>query len=626
LNKPILATLALVTVLSPGRALAQPIAYVTNQASNVVHMLRTTDWANLGTIPVGNAPTGIAIPTSGGFALVANKGGNSVSRVDLATSTVVATIPVPGNPTAVAVTPDGAKAYVVQSTNCPALPAPTTPPGPTPSPDPAPTPSPAPRCTLAVIDTATNAIVATVTVGHDPFAVAMSSSGGFAYVTNRSDDTVTVIDTSTDTTIDELSVGDTPEGIATGQGLVYVANDASNAVSVYREIDFQPLTTVPVGASPLAVAVSPDGRTAVVGNDQDGSVSLIETGAEVVFGTSPVGTNPTGLAITPDSRVAVVANSTSGTVSIVQLAGNPPGPTQTVTLLGSPAAVAITPAPFFALEMRAVPGVVAAGATVVYEIDYLNLGSGPGVATTLVDEFQPELTFVSASGGGALLGGDVVWDLGTVAVGASASVEATFNVASAPPLLDGDEITSTATIADAIGNATSTSLTIGTRVPGGLGLVQGNYVRKDFSGPTGRDTWRIKAQIPALAGGFDNDQPITVTWSTPSELVSSFTIPLGAWTGKSGRNRWRFSGDDLAGPGTKVRGQLALRGSGTAARWHFNLTVSHATLPVIADTSAITVSAAFDVDVYSSTREFRIRKTSRPGLQRLSYRSVIVGD
>lgn len=59
---------------------------------------------------MGASPTGIAIPTAGGFALVASKGNNTVSRIDLATSTVTATIPVPGNPTAVAVRPDGSKA------------------------------------------------------------------------------------------------------------------------------------------------------------------------------------------------------------------------------------------------------------------------------------------------------------------------------------------------------------------------------------------------------------------------------------------------------------------------------------------------------------------------------------
>src|SRR5262249_48882992 len=163
--------------------------------------------------------------------------------------------------------------------------------------------------------------------------------------------------------------------------LIYVSNDVSNAVSVFREIDLQPIATIPVGASPLSVAVAPDGHTAVVGNDLGSSISLIATGTETVVATKSVGTNPARVAITPDSTKAVVANNTDGTVSIVPLDTNTvdPLPTQTITLLGAPSSVAITPTPFFVLEKTSSPEVVAAGSTVVYKISYQNIGSGPGV-------------------------------------------------------------------------------------------------------------------------------------------------------------------------------------------------------------------------------------------------------
>jgi hypothetical protein len=73
-----------------------------------------------------------------------------------------------------------------------------------------------------------------------------------------------------------------------------------------------------------------------------------------------------------------------------------------------------------------------------------------------------------------------------------------------------------------------------------------------------------------------------------------------------------------------VRGQLTLRGTGPDAQWHLNIDVSHTALPIITDTDHITISAAFNTDVYSSTRSFRVRKTTKPGAQRLSYRSVII--
>ena len=636
MNKLVVAVLGWAALLIPSWVAAQPIAYVTNQSTNVVHMLRTTDWLNIGNIPVGNSPAGIAIPTVGGFALVANKGGNSVSRIDLATSTVTATIPVPGNPTSIAITPDGTKAYVVQSTNCPAPPVPTPPPGPTPLPTPVPTagptpsPTPVPPCTVAVIDTASNTVVTSITVGHEPFAIAMAPNGGFAYVTNRADDSISVIDTSVDTVIDEAPVGDTPEGVVAGFGVVYVANDASNTVTVYREIDFALLATIPVGASPLSVAVSPDGASAIVGNDAGASISIIETGTDLVVDTKAVGTNPTGVAFTPNSGAAVVANSTSGTVSIVPLTSDPELPSSTITVQvgGSPAAVAITPTPVFIVE-KVGPAVVEAGSPVTYTITYQNVGSGPGVDVTLTDSFPAELTFVSATSGGTLSGSDVVWNLGTVPAATSATVEASFDLAGAPPLIDGQEITNVATIADLLGNTDSSEFVMATRVPGGLGVVQANYNKKNATQP--RDAWRFKAQIPLLlptscptCPAFANDVPVTITWSTSTQVLASFTIPAGAW---EGRTRYRFSGVGLLGPGSKVRAQFSLRGNGL---WRLNVNGSNLTLPLVdvplPDGPEITITAIIGSDVYPSTREFRVRRTSKPNTQRLSYRSSSVAE
>lgn len=614
-------TVCAAVLLVAGTATAQPVAYVTNHATNVVHMIRTSDWTPIGQISVGNGPTGIAIPQVGGFALVANKASNSVSRIDIAASSVSATIPVPGNPTSIAVTPDGSKAYVVQSTNCP---APEPEPTPTPEPEPSPTP-PSPPCTVAVIDTASNTVVGTVTVGREPFAIAMSSSGGFAYVTNRADDSVSVIDTSTDTVVTEFQVGDTPEGVAAGAGVLYVTNDAANSVSVFRELDLQPITTIEVGAGPIAVAVSPDGRRAVVGNDPDGTVSIIDTSTQTVLQSLTVGQNPAGIAITPNSGVAVVANSTSGTVSVVPLRSGPgiPGSTLTIPVLGSPAGVAVSPAPYFAIEKQATPEVLIAGGTVTYAITYMNLGSGPGLSSTLIDVFPSTLSLISATGGGFLAGPGVVWwTLGTVPPGAIGTLEATFQVASPPLLADGDVITNTATIFDSAGNTASAELTAGTRVPGGLGLIQGNYNRVNAVKP--RDTWRFKSQIPELPGGFDNDKPVTITWSTSTQVITTFTIPAGAWRGRSGRNRFNYTVKDLIGPGSRVRAQFVLRANGI---WRLNVVAANQSLPIITDSPPeITITAQVGDTVLSSTRVFRERKTSRPGTQRLSYRSVIAGE
>ena len=67
---------------------------------------------------------------------------------------------------------------------------------------------------MSVIDTATNTVTATITVGAGPVGVAVSPDGTRAYVTNLGDDTVSVIDTATNTVTATIPVGDDPVGVA----------------------------------------------------------------------------------------------------------------------------------------------------------------------------------------------------------------------------------------------------------------------------------------------------------------------------------------------------------------------------------------------------------------------------
>jgi len=67
---------------------------------------------------------------------------------------------------------------------------------------------------VSVIDTATNTVVATVTVGSNPSGVALNSRGTRVYVTNRDSDSVSVIDTVTNAVLTTLQVGGVPLAIA----------------------------------------------------------------------------------------------------------------------------------------------------------------------------------------------------------------------------------------------------------------------------------------------------------------------------------------------------------------------------------------------------------------------------
>jgi YVTN family beta-propeller protein len=155
---------------------------------------------------------------------------------------------------------------------------------------------------VAVIDTATSLVLATVPVGIGPEGIAISPDGARIYVTNTfSADNVMVIDTSSNAVVSSLRTGAGPRGIAldgTGRR-AYVANGTDNTVAVIDTRRNRVTATVPVGTFPLAVAVSPDGTRVYVVNNASHTVSVLDTRQNRLLATIPVGTHPTAVAVRP---------------------------------------------------------------------------------------------------------------------------------------------------------------------------------------------------------------------------------------------------------------------------------------------------------------------------------------
>ncbi|WP_319436179.1 YncE family protein [Mycobacterium sp. RTGN5] len=197
--------------VSPNGSSAVYTVYVANAASNTVSVITTATDANYGltgtvtaTIPVGSAPTGVAVSPNGNTVYVAN-GGGTVSVINTATNTVTTSIPVVDGANGVAVSPNGNTVYVANGGNA-----------------------------VSVINTATNTVTANIPVGVKPEWIAVSPDGTHVYVANSGSNTVSVIDTATNTVTANIPVGVKPEGIAVSPDgtHVYVANSGSDTVSV----------------------------------------------------------------------------------------------------------------------------------------------------------------------------------------------------------------------------------------------------------------------------------------------------------------------------------------------------------------------------------------------------------
>jgi YVTN family beta-propeller protein len=186
--------------------------------------------------------------------------------------------------------------------------------------------------TVSVIDTTTDAVIATIPVGLGPFGVAVSSDGK-VYITTPPSNTVSVIDTATNTLTATIPVGlpqncgltcpHTAVAVSPDGGKVYVTNGfLANTVSVIDTATNTVTATIP-SPSPLGVAVTPDGSKVYVANGLfNGTVSVIDTTTNTVSSTITAGVGPFGLAVSPDGSKVYVTNELNCTVSVIDTATN----------------------------------------------------------------------------------------------------------------------------------------------------------------------------------------------------------------------------------------------------------------------------------------------------------------
>jgi YVTN family beta-propeller protein len=204
---------------------------------------------------------------------------------------------------------------------------------------------------VSVIDTTTNTVVATVPVGSTARGIAVSPTGHRLYVANVPATTtswrISTVDTATNTVVATVAVGDNSGGVvATPEGTrVYVASGSiSGFVSIIDTGTNTVVATVPVGSRPDGVAVNSSGTRIYVANGGSDDVSVIDTATNTVVATVPVGSAPQGVAVDPtDTRVYVTNNkSTSNSVSVLDAATNTV--VATVPVGNTPVGVAVTPA------------------------------------------------------------------------------------------------------------------------------------------------------------------------------------------------------------------------------------------------------------------------------------------
>jgi YVTN family beta-propeller protein len=319
----------------------------------------------LATVPVGIAPTSIAVDPSTGRAYVTSQGDDTLTVLDGRKRRVVATIRVGGRPTALTVDPALHEVFVGNYGSR----------------------------DVSVINATTNRLVATIATGNRVACMAADTLHHLIYLAGDTTDqfrnpngVVQVIDSRDDRLLATVPIGGPGSALVDvsvdpGSPAVYVAYglrsnppliamldavtlqqraaypglhgvfgdlgalgmtvDQSTHRVLLSSPDFSPglvvfdgtsprsfergPITVQVGSRPEGVAVDPSTQIAYVANSGDhwpdapnkDSVSVVDEKAARVIAAVPVGHLPWGVAVDPTTHLVFVANQGSNTVSII---------------------------------------------------------------------------------------------------------------------------------------------------------------------------------------------------------------------------------------------------------------------------------------------------------------------
>ena len=326
-NNTVIATIPIPVLGNPINVAFSPDgrhAYVVSTAQDTVSVIDTATYAVTAQIEVGEDPSVVAPTPDGTRAYTSNWGDDTVSVIDTDPVSpthhqVTKTIAVGHHPNGLAVGLDGTAAYVANNDDG----------------------------TVCVIDThpaspTYHQVTATIPVGSVPNGVAVSTR--YAYTVGVDNSKLAAINTTSHAVSVFPYIGGGSDYVALGYhgpaalNRIYISAAGGNKVTVFDEVPQGPTTSliqyeevpppgagdtyIKVGTMPQMLAVTPDTRRVYVPNQQDDTVSVIDTDPASanynhVIAVVPVGASPYSAAVSPDGTRVYVANAVSDTVSVI---------------------------------------------------------------------------------------------------------------------------------------------------------------------------------------------------------------------------------------------------------------------------------------------------------------------
>jgi YVTN family beta-propeller protein len=181
---------------------------------------------------------------------------------------------------------------------------------------------------LTILDIGARKIAATVPIGGEPRAVALSVDARYAYVTQLARNAVAVVDASSYAVTATIPTGAKPAGLlldtTTSSARLLVANSGADTVSVLNPDARTTTATITVGQHPTAVALAGPanelpsaGKPEYYVTNSDGdSVSVLDATSLKVVATVPVSGGPIAVVIPQTGGVAYVGTRSGAIVAI----------------------------------------------------------------------------------------------------------------------------------------------------------------------------------------------------------------------------------------------------------------------------------------------------------------------
>jgi len=289
----------------------------------------------IGTLELGEAPHQISFARDGKTAYVAAAGSDWVAVVDVESRRITAKLPVADTPLGVIAGPsgdlfatrfradgivqlrkgDGAVLGELTTGGAPSLFSPL--------PDDRFLVSVEKADRLWILDARKDELIRSYETGRRPFPPAATSDGRLAFVPDYDDGTVSVIDLWNERIHGPTRVGAKPSGGAVLPGDIdyVVALRGEDRLAFINTATFRVVDSLSegIGDGPFSVVVAPNGRLAFVNNTASHDVSVLDVAARRVITKIPVGETPIAMAVHPSGETLWVASEGNDTVSIVRI-------------------------------------------------------------------------------------------------------------------------------------------------------------------------------------------------------------------------------------------------------------------------------------------------------------------